>query len=417
MTSFSLIGNKPFQVPTNADLGRLAFLNYVGLEDFGSSVQPITVITLKTISVTSKVMIIDVASGVISTISVPGEFINGGQITLIPKQAFTTETTGNIAVATTAEASRPLTFIYESANGKWYPSYIKTGVYTLDNLSVFASTTSAQLSGVISDKTGTGKLMFNSSPAVNAAITSESASFDLINNSTAASVYIAGNATTLKIGYTTTTSTTVDFVTGATAALATKTINIGTSGLSTSTTNINLGSTVSGAVGTTTINNKLSVASEIATTATGTFTLLNTSATTIEFGGAATTINVGSTATSSAVNFKCDITAKGNITAYYTSDKRLKDNITPITNPLEKLLRLSGNTFKWTAEHYATQDSSLVKEYDVGVVAQEVQAVLPEAVHERDNGMLAVDYQKLIPLLIECIKAQQIQIDELKGNK
>jgi hypothetical protein len=38
-------------------------------------------------------------------------------------------------------------------------------------------------------------------------------------------------------------------------------------------------------------------------------------------------------------------------------------------------------------------------------------------VHERDNGMLAVDYQKLIPLLIECIKAQQIQIDELKGNK
>jgi hypothetical protein len=259
--------------------------------------------------------------------------------------------------------------------------------------------------------------MFNSSPAVNTAITSESASFDLINNSTAATVYIAGNATTLKIGHTTTTSTTVDFVTGATAALATKTINIGTSGLSTSTTNINLGSTVSGAVGTTTVNNKLSVASEIATTATGTFTLLNTSATTIEFGGAATTINVGSTATSSAVNFKCDITAKGNITAYYTSDKRLKDNITPITNPLEKLLRLSGNTFKWTAEHYATQDSSLVKEYDVGVVAQEVQAVLPEAVHERDNGMLAVDYQKLIPLLIECIKAQQIQIDELKGNK
>jgi len=417
MTSFSLIGNKPFQVPTNADLGRLAFLNYVGLEDFGSSVQLITVINLKTISVTSKVMIIDVAIGVISTISVPGEFINGGQITLIPKQAFTTDTTGNIAVATTAEVSRPLTFIYESANGKWYPSYIKTGVYTSDNLSVFASTTSAQLSGVISDETGTGKLMFNNSPAVSGGMTSESASFDLINNSTAATVYIAGNATTLKIGHTTTTSTTVDFVTGATAELATKTINIGTSGLSTSTTNINLGSTVSGAVGTTTVNNKLSVASEIATTNTGTFTLLNTSATIIEFGGAATTINVGSTATSSAVNFKCNITAKGNITAYYTSDKRLKDNITPITNPLEKLLRLSGNTFKWTAEHYATQDSSLVKEYDVGVVAQEVQAVLPEAVHERDNGMLAVDYQKLIPLLIECIKAQQIQIDELKGNK
>jgi hypothetical protein len=418
MTSFSLIGNKPFQVPTNGDLGRLAFLNYVGLEDFGSSVQSITAITSTTISVTSKVMIIDVASGVISTISVPGEFINGGQITLIPKQAFSTNTTGNIAVATTAEVSRPLTFIYESVAGKWYPSYVKTGVYTSDNLSVFANTTSAQLAGVISDETGytsNAKLMFNVMPAVSTSITSDSASFDLINNSTAASVYIAGNATTLKIGHTTTAATTVDFVTGATAATTTKTINIGTGGISTSTTNITLGSAVSGALGTTTINNKLSVASEITTAAT-TFTLLNT-ATQIDFGGAATAINVGSTTASSAVNFKCDITAKGNITAYYTSDKRLKDNITPITNPLEKLLKLSGNTFKWTDEHYATQNPELVKEYDVGVVAQEVQAVLPEAVHERDNGMLAVDYQKLIPLLIECIKAQQIQIDELKGNK
>jgi hypothetical protein len=256
MTSFSLIGNKPFQVPTNADLGRLAFLNYVGLEDFGSSVQLIEVITLKTISVTSKVMIIDVESGIISTISVPGEFINGGQITLIPKKAFTTEITGNIAVATTAEVSRPLTFIYESANGKWYPSYVNTSIYTSSKISDLSLTTSLELAGKISDETGTGKLMFNSSPAVNTAITSESASFDLINNSTAATVYIAGNETTLKIGHTTTTSTTVDFVTGATAALATKTINIGTSGLSTSTTNINLGSTVSGAVGTTTVNNK-----------------------------------------------------------------------------------------------------------------------------------------------------------------
>ena len=419
MTSFSLIGNKPFQVPTNGDLGRLAFLNYVGLEDFGSSVQSITVITSTTISVTSKVMIIDVASGVISTILVPGEFINGGQITLIPKQAFSTNTTGNIAVATTAEVSRPLTFIYESVADKWYPSYVKTGVYTSDNLSVFANTTSAQLAGVILDETGyttNAKLMFNASPVVSTAITSDSTSFDLINNSTATSVYVGGYASVLKIGHLVTGATTVDLVTGATTTGVTKAINIGTLGASGSTTNITLGSAVSGALGTTTINNKLSVASEITTAAT-TFTLLNTTATQIDFGGAATAINVGSTTASSAVNFKCDITAKGNITAYYTSDKRLKDNITPITNPLEKLLKLSGNTFKWTDEHYATQNSELVKEYDVGVVAQEVQAVLPEAVHERDNGMLAVDYQKLIPLLIECIKAQQIQIDELKGNK
>jgi hypothetical protein len=111
-----------------------------------------------------------------------------------------------------------------------------------------------------------------------------------------------------------------------------------------------------------------------------------------------------------------DIASDGNITAYNSSDKRLKENIRPITNPIDKLLKLSGNTFKWTTEYYATQNTSLVKEFDVGVVAQEVQEVLPEAVHTRDNGMLAVDYQKLIPLLIECIKEQQNQINELRGN-
>lgn len=112
-----------------------------------------------------------------------------------------------------------------------------------------------------------------------------------------------------------------------------------------------------------------------------------------------------------------DIASDGNVTAYNSSDKRLKENITPITSPIDKLLKLSGNTFKWTSEYYATQNQSLVKEFDIGVVAQEVQEVLPEAVHERDNGMLAVDYQKLIPLLIECIKEQQNQINELRGIK
>jgi len=149
----------------------------------------------------------------------------------------------------------------------------------------------------------------------------------------------------------------------------------------------------------------------------GSFDLINTTATTLNIGGAATIVNIGSTAAGSVVNCKHDLTALQNITAYNSSDKRLKENITPIANPIEKLLKLSGNTFKWTAEYYATQNQSLVKSNDVGVIAQEVIEVLPEAVHKRDNGILAVDYQKLIPLLIECIKAQQVQIDELKGIK
>ena len=52
--------------------------------------------------------------------------------------------------------------------------------------------------------------------------------------------------------------------------------------------------------------------------------------------------------------------------------------------------------------------------HDVGVIAQEVEKVLPEVVQTRDSGFKAVKYEKMIPLLIESIKEQQEQIDELK---
>jgi hypothetical protein len=108
------------------------------------------------------------------------------------------------------------------------------------------------------------------------------------------------------------------------------------------------------------------------------------------------------------------IIATGNVTAYYSSDIRLKDIISKIENPIEKLNKISGYNYKWKDEYYDTQEKSLVKEYDVGVIAQEIIEVLPEAVHERADGTLAVAYEKLIPLLIEAIKDQQRQIEELK---
>jgi hypothetical protein len=54
--------------------------------------------------------------------------------------------------------------------------------------------------------------------------------------------------------------------------------------------------------------------------------------------------------------------------------------------------------------------------HDVGVVAQEIQKVLPEIVTRRENGYLAVKYERLVALLIEGIKTQQVQIDELKNK-
>ena len=95
------------------------------------------------------------------------------------------------------------------------------------------------------------------------------------------------------------------------------------------------------------------------------------------------------------------------ITAFYTSDERLKDNINLIDNSLEKVISISGNTFDWN-------DKSNKSGNDVGLIAQEIEKVLPEAVTTRDNGYLAVDYHKVVPLLVEAIKELSGKVDALE---
>jgi len=108
------------------------------------------------------------------------------------------------------------------------------------------------------------------------------------------------------------------------------------------------------------------------------------------------------------------ITATGNVTAYY-SDDRLKTRLGPITDPLGKLKSLSGFYFE---PNQAAQDLGYERKTDVGVSAQEVQAILPEIIAPApiDAQYLTVRYEKLIPLLIEAVKAQQVQIEELKAQ-
>jgi Chaperone of endosialidase len=100
----------------------------------------------------------------------------------------------------------------------------------------------------------------------------------------------------------------------------------------------------------------------------------------------------------------------GDVVAFASSDKRLKDNVSPITNPLEKLEILSGNTFTWN------KNSELHGQSDVGVIAQEVEKVLPEIVATRDNGYLAVRYEKLVPLLIEAVKELSEKVRKLEND-
>jgi hypothetical protein len=117
------------------------------------------------------------------------------------------------------------------------------------------------------------------------------------------------------------------------------------------------------------------------------------------------------------------IQATNNITAYF-SDKRLKKNINPITNALNKVMSISGVTFvtNETAEKYGYTD----QKEQVGVIAQEIEKVLPQVVvpapfdididgsSKSGENYKTVQYEKLVPLLIEAIKEQQKQIDELK---
>jgi hypothetical protein len=112
-----------------------------------------------------------------------------------------------------------------------------------------------------------------------------------------------------------------------------------------------------------------------------------------------------------------EIRATSDITAFYSSDRRLKTNIRPVSNSIEKLQALNGVYFDWTDEQIEKrggEDGYFVRKNDVGVIAQEVEEILPEAVATREDGIKAVNYEKLIPVLIEAIKELNKEVEELK---
>ncbi|MFZ1528076.1 MAG: tail fiber domain-containing protein [Ferruginibacter sp.] len=95
----------------------------------------------------------------------------------------------------------------------------------------------------------------------------------------------------------------------------------------------------------------------------------------------------------------------------YASDERFKKNISPIENALQKLLQIKGVEYEMKTGEFAK--NNFQKGRQIGLLAQNVEKVIPEAVNEKD-GYKGVDYAKLVPLLIESIKEQQKQIEELK---
>ena len=116
-------------------------------------------------------------------------------------------------------------------------------------------------------------------------------------------------------------------------------------------------------------------------------------------------VNIAASATAGRID------ASNDIVAYSTSDYRLKENIKPLENATEKVKKLTGVEFDWKQEHKAVHG---YEGHDVGVIAQEVQEVLPEAIRTNDSGYLSVRYEKLIGLLIESNKELAARVEELE---
>ena len=93
-----------------------------------------------------------------------------------------------------------------------------------------------------------------------------------------------------------------------------------------------------------------------------------------------------------------EIRATNNVTAFYSSDIKFKQNVRPIPDALATVSAIGGKLFDWTDEYLESKggvDGYFVQKADFGVIAQDVQKVFPIAVREREDGTLAVDYEKL----------------------
>lgn len=127
-------------------------------------------------------------------------------------------------------------------------------------------------------------------------------------------------------------------------------------------------------------------------------------------------VGIGLSTPQTKLHVNGSIVAMGTITP---SDIRYKRNIVPVDNALKKIMSLSAYYYSFKTNEFP--DMSFDTKRQIGVIAQEVERVLPEVVITLQNGYKTVDYPKLIPLLIQgmneqqhIIEKQQQQIDELK---
>ena len=285
--------------------------------------------------------------------------------------------------------------------------------------------TSAQLASAISDETGSGALVFASSPTLTTPIIEEITGTAILLNATGNVTLDAGGASVLLKDDGTTFGSLVQsggelvIKSGSTptTALTFSGANIEVAGDITVTGNdvkMNGGTTAltfSGS-GDVTVAGDLTVSgNDIKSSSATVFTMSGADVVAAGKVKATTSLAVGSGLTASATNGRID--AANDVVAFSTSDERFKTNIALIENALTKVTLLRGVEFTWdeaTKEHHGYEGK------DTGVIAQDVAQVLPEVVQVRDNGYMAVKYEKMIGLLIEAIKELNAKVEINKCN-
>lgn len=114
-----------------------------------------------------------------------------------------------------------------------------------------------------------------------------------------------------------------------------------------------------------------------------------------------------------------EIRTTGDIIAFVSSDATLKENINPIQHALDIVNQLRGVKFDWKQDYIndrGGEDGYFVRKKDIGIIAQDVEQVLPEIVARKASGTLGVRYDKLVSVLIEAVKELDIKIKNLESR-
>jgi hypothetical protein len=114
-----------------------------------------------------------------------------------------------------------------------------------------------------------------------------------------------------------------------------------------------------------------------------------------------------------------EIRATNNITGFYSSDIRFKENVREIPDALATVNEIGGKLFDWTDDYLNSkggEDGYFNVKHDFGVIAQDVERVFPVAVRTREDGTLAVDYEKLCALAFAAIRQLNEKIEKLESK-